>query len=81
MERVAITTTTYRTKIPGFLVDIVSSGKLYEGWLYHEEYGVKSHMFGCFKKDCTKQDFIEMIEDALDNQPIYIDTYRNVHMD
>ena len=80
MDRTSIRTTTYRTHYDGFMVDIVSDYKLYHAWLYHERYGVKSYIFGAFKKDHTKEDFLDMVEAALDNQG-YVLNYQDEYMD
>ena len=61
MTKTEMKTTTYR--VADWLIDIVDNGKLWESWLYNEKYGIKSYMFGVFKKDCnTIEDYIEMVE-------------------
>ena len=77
MEKAAMTTTTYKTKYTGFYVDIVSTGKLYETWLFNEQYGIKSFMYGVYKKDFTLKDVIEMAESNIEE---YIHHYKEDHM-
>ena len=73
-----MTTTTYKTKYTGFYVDIVSSSKLFESWLYHEQYGIKTFLFGVMKKDYSRQDCIEMTEAVLETS---IENYKEDYMD
>ena len=77
MEKIAVRTSTYKTRFSGFLVDIVSDGKLYHAWLYHEEFGVKSCVVGAFKKDITRDDFIDVVDSDLER---HIELYKNDHM-
>ena len=65
MKKIGIRTETYETNYSGFMVDVVSDGKLYQAWIYHEEYGVKRYVVGCLKKDYTMEDFLEMVEASL----------------
>ena len=72
----------------GFMVDIVDNKEegLFEAWLYHKNYGVKSSMFGEPKKQKVKDDemtleqFIESVEANLLTED-YIGDYAEEYMD
>ena len=68
----------------GFMIDIVEKSDLYDVWLYHADYGVKSHMFGLYKKYFVSRDsykiFLEMIVSNLENQN-FIELYKDEYMD
>ena len=76
MMKAKTKTTTYHVNHePGFYVDIVKTGKMFHAWLYHEEYGIKEYMFGCFIKDYTEEDFTDMVQANLGNR-LYVPYYR-----
>ena len=61
----------------GLYVDIITvDHNTKEAYLFNEQYGVKSLMFGI--ADGTYGDFIEMIASNVDE---YIDDYRQEYMD
>ena len=66
-------------------VDIVDNGLNYEAWVYHSDYGIKTHMFGIAKNSKTPDgrklcanDFIQIVLNNLDQ---YIETYKNEYID
>ena len=67
-KRTEIKITTYDAG-DGFLVDIVeriNNGEpIYEAFLYRDDNGVKDLMFGYFKKNTTRKEFMEMVECSL----------------
>ena len=64
-----IKTTTYDAG-DGWRVDIVEMPGEYEAYLYREDYGVKSLMFGCpidqNGEHWTVERFAELVQDGLD---------------
>lgn len=50
----------------GFWIDIVTSCKEYNAWLYHKSYGIKEHIYGMQKQDITYDDFLDLIENTID---------------
>lgn len=79
------TTTTYKVEsdvLKGFYVDIRTGkgddddGFMYEAWLYHCKYGVKSLMFSCSKNQLDYYEFLKMVMNNVDNSGFdYIQTY------
>lgn len=43
----------------GFILEVIETKSMFEAWIYHAEYGIKSLMFGLMKEDTTYNDFIE----------------------
>lgn len=72
----------YDTECRGFIVDIVTKHNLgsfkhlYEAWLSHENYGIKSFMFGAI---CDNK--IEFIGLVVENLPECIKIYADEYMD
>lgn len=52
----------------GFVMDIEESPTMFEMWVYHEEYGVKIHVFGVEKCEMNRAEFIKhtLCGDVLD---------------
>ena len=75
-----VITTTYKTNLDGFYVDIVKTktDKWHEigAWIYHKAYGVKNFMFGTYNE--TEKEFLETVEG---NLKVYADIYRKDVMD
>ena len=67
----SIKTYTFRAFGESFKVDIETTRKEYSAWLYSDQYGVKSLMFGFLKKQphsgekTSYYDFLEMVENNL----------------
>ena len=80
MKKLAYATETYETMIPGFIVDIVSKPDMYEAWLYHEKYGVKSMMFGMDKENISHDPFLEIVFCTLSESDYYLG-YAEDYMD
>ena len=61
------------------MIDSVRLPELWEVWLYHRDYGIKSLMFGLSEND------IESMDDLMDivtaNIDTYIPGYREEYMD
>ena len=55
-----------------FFVEVTENDKTVEFWLCAYDYGIKSLMFGLFKKDCKPEEYEEMI---LSNVKEYITSY------
>ena len=73
MNIVNTETTTYDIG-DGFRMDVVKDGIHFDGWIYHEDYGIKSHMFGITADNV--RDFLAIV----DVDP-YIDLYQEEYMD
>ena len=75
-----VTTTTYKTHLDGFYVDVVKTktDKWHEieAWIYHKDYGTKSLMFGTYNE--TEKEFLETVEGNIE---IYAGIYRDEIMD
>lgn len=75
-----VITTTYKTHLKGFYVDIVKTKTPrwtgLEAWIYHNKYGTKRHMFGVINK--TEKEFLETVEG---NVEMYAGMYRDEVMD
>lgn len=77
-----IVISTYEVR-DGFLVDVVkdidrrNGIPLYEAFLYHEGYGIKSHMFGAIRDNVSSvREFLNMVERNIDEYiEDYIDEY------
>ena len=78
LKKTTISTITY-AYADGFMIDIVRLPELWEVWLYHRDYGIKSLMFGLIEND------IEFIDELMDivmaNIDTYIPGYREEYMD
>lgn len=73
-------TKTYEYK-EGFMIDITSLEDVIEVYLYHKDFGVKSHMFGLLKKDIESEKMLrDLISANLEDESI-IDDYRMQYMD
>lgn len=73
MKKIITETTTYDVG-DGFRIDVVHEGIHFDGWIYHEDYGIKSHMFGTTVNSVNE--FLEMVDVKL-----YINLYREEYMD
>lgn len=64
----------------GYLMDVITmpSNEMYEAWIYHKDYGIKSLMFGISQNDMTYEEFIET---AYCNTDDYISFYEEEYMD
>lgn len=76
-RRANINTTTYDAG-DGFMVDIVEcfAGKndeeeIYEAWLYMRDYGIKKSMYGMACNRISKEDFVNMVSDDVDEYKEY----------
>lgn len=56
----------------GWLMDVVTTKDTYEFWIYRENIGIKSLMFGLPK---DKQSYDQALEIAKINYPDYMDDY------
>lgn len=63
-----------------FIIDVCESEDMYECWLWHKDYGVKSHMFGLFKDQLTV-DGRPILDIILNNLDWHENYYRDVYMD
>ena len=74
-----ITTITYECG-GGFFVDIVENTreKVHRAYIYHENYGIKSLMFGCPASTTKHHDFFEMVVAGIEE---YKEDYINEYMD
>lgn len=70
MQRTNIETTTY--KAGEFFIDIQSDGAVYEAYIRHQSYGIKSLMFGVPQDSIKRVEFVQMVENLL---PDYMRTY------
>lgn len=64
-----------------FFIDITENNgpdKTYEAWMWNEQYGVKSLMFGIRKSDYSLDEFTEIVEK---NVRQHKRIYRNLYMD
>ena len=59
----------------GFFVDIVIDNpkKMYDAWIYHEDYGIKEYMFGSAFEQNRYGEFFELV---CANVEDYKETYR-----
>lgn len=67
-ENKGVKTKTYDVEImfyKGFKVDITDNGKVYGVWLYHDNIGIKSFMFGGLSKETSDKELAEMVSDNL----------------
>lgn len=75
MERLnEIKTETYT--LCGFIVDIVENSEDFEAYIQKTGYGVKSLVFGMPKNQQTYNDFLDLVEINLLNEP-YFEDYEN----
>lgn len=58
--------TTYNP-IDDVFIDIIETRDIYESWIYSKDNSTKYFMFGCPKNQNTKADFVEMVENNLDD--------------
>ena len=72
-----ITTVTYELN-NGFRCDVVITPDMIETWIYHEDYGIKSHIFGMDNKNTSLDEVISIIKECSEE---YMDSYRNEFMD
>ena len=75
IESQRITTFSFDDSFPGFRVDVVERSsnvkeRLYEAWLYHNNYGIKTLMFGALEDSMGV--FLEMIDNNIAD---YIEDY------
>lgn len=69
MKKLGCNTTTYDFG-NGYRVDIVKMKNYYEAWIYHDDYGVKSMMFG--SNNTNNNDFLEMVDrNFIDYKELY----------
>ena len=59
---------------PGYIIEVIDliDEDVYEAWLSHKDYGVKSLMFGLLKKDVSYEEMLGIVEENLDE---YIGLY------
>lgn len=64
----------------GFVVDIEETPTMFEMWVYHEEYGIKTLVFGVEKSEMNRVEFIKhtMCDPLLDDA---MNLYREEYMD
>lgn len=74
---------TYELSLKGFFMEIVTRidkhGKMYDAYLYHEDYGIKEYMFGLLADNMP--DYAYVLEVVEANLPDYISSYVEDHMD
>ena len=63
--------------IDGFFLDITDNGTVFESWLYHEDYGIKTMLFGVSKEETTQEEFERLVQA---NLPHYIADYIDDYM-
>ena len=78
MKMTGIKTGTYEIG-EGFMVDIATLPETYEAWLYHKDYGVKDLVFGMPIEQQPYDEFVSIVDDALEYQD-YIKFYVEDHM-
>ena len=71
-------TETFKTDFDGFYVDIVEADSEWDVYLWHEDYGTKSFIFGLPKEDTTHDQAIDIVIGNLEEQ---IELYRQEYMD
>ena len=71
MKRSTYTTTRFDID-DDFYVEVSPNGDKFEFVLCMENYGIKSFMFGLYKKDCPEEIWEEIIESNVEN---YIDDF------
>ena len=72
LTKTDIETTVYKYR-DGWYVDIVKDDDGLGVWLYREEYGIKSYMFGIPEK-MTDEQFLQLVENNIDGYiPGYIE--------
>lgn len=78
MKILNIKTTTYDVG-DGFRVDIVQDGKHFDAYIFHQDYGIKTHMFGVATG--TVDEFVSLVEGSLEeDKAIYEEDYMNDYM-
>lgn len=80
-KRISYKTETYAHG--DYLIDIVDRPGMFDAWLYKKNYGVKTYMFGAFKKyynEMQHKEHIETLETFIEmvdaNLPDYIKLYK-----
>ncbi len=74
-------TITYATKETGFYIDVTEGKECIEGWIYHENIGIKMLMFGIPGRMDDEARLHEMVILLLGNTRDYIKMYREDYMD
>lgn len=77
MKRIELTTVTFEADF-GFMIDIVDNATAkyptWDVWLYRNDYGIKSYMFGLPKEQTpTLEDAISIVEGNLYDNKYYSD--------
>lgn len=76
-ESAKYTTRTYEVG-GGYMVDIVDLGDELEAWIYEVTNGVKLLMFGMMKDQVDYEEFLQMVEDSLDE---HMEAYAEEYVD
>lgn len=69
---------TYSIEYKGFIIECFEDDGIYESWLYHPGYGVKSFMFGNDAKTITFTEYTKQVEYVIDE---YIDIYKENYIE
>lgn len=74
-------TITYAAKEEGFYIDVTEGKECIEGWIYHENIGIKMLMFGIPGRVDDKKRLQEMIIVLSGNEREYTRIYREEYID
>ena len=67
MIATGIRTMTYKSGIKDYMVDIVTHQGGYEAWIYRDSKSVKHFMFGAPKSQQSHFEFLELVQNNLEN--------------
>lgn len=60
----------------GFFLDVTTTCKQYDAWLYHKNYGIKEHIYGMNKCDIEYDNFLDLIESTIaEDIKFFVDDY------
>ena len=74
-------TITYAAKEEGFYIDVTEGKECIEGWIYHEDYGIKMLIFGMPGRIEDDKRLLEMIIILSGKEREYIKIYREEYID
>lgn len=63
----------------GFILEVEEKGEMVKYWLGYKNYGIKSFMFGLFKKDVPS--LKDILDIAMANLPHYIESYNEDYVE
>ena len=61
----AFLTVTYEVK-DNYFLDLVTKEDSYEAWIYNSQYGIKTMIYGVPRYQNTKEEFLEILEETID---------------